>query len=183
MRKFLVSVGIAACALSGATVANAQTATQDIAITATVLKACTVNNVATGSPVGSATIPITAAGAVTTTAITPTGSPFANVACNAASNLQLTSLNGGVLNAGAAGSGFSNVINYSATATWNGATAAIDTSTVGTASVGANETGAVVGIPTANAGNLSVSIVPAANPLPLITGTYNDTLRVTLTPQ
>lgn len=161
--------------------ASAQTATQDINISATVTKACTINNVATGSPVGTATIPVTAAGAVTTTAITPTGSPFANVACNAASNLQLTSVSGGVVNATSPGTGFTNIINYTATATWNSQTASINTATNPAAS--ASESGTAVAVATANSGNLTVSITPLANTLPLVIGAYSDILRVTLTPQ
>ncbi len=165
----------------GAGSAAAQTATQDINISATVARACTINNVATGTPNGSATIPVSAAGAVTTTAITPTGSPFANVACNAASNLQLTSQSGGVVNPTAPGPGFSNIINYSATATWNGSTATVNTATAPAAA--GPEAGAAVAVPTAGAGNLTVSITPQANAQPLVTGGYADTLRVTLTPQ
>lgn len=164
----------------GASAASAQTATQDINISATVTKACTINNTATGTP-GSATIPVTAAGAVTTTSITPTGSPFANVACNAASNLQLTSVNGGVVNATSPGSGFTNIIDYTASATWNSQTATIDTSS--TPAAAGSESGALVAVGTANSGNLTVSITPLANTLPLVVGAYSDTLRVTLTPQ
>lgn len=164
----------------GGGVASAQTATQDINISATVTKACTINNTATGTP-GSATIPVTAAGAVTTTSITPTGSPFANVACNAASNLQLTSVNGGVVNATSPGSGFTNIIDYTASATWNSQTATIDTSANSAAS--GSETGSVVAVGTANSGTLTVSITPLANTLPLVVGAYSDTLRVSLTPQ
>ena len=180
MRTFLVSAVTVAFVLIGASVANAQTATQDINITATVTKACTVNNVATGTP-GSATIPVSVAGAVNTAPITPTGSPFANVACNAPSNLQLTSLSGGVVNAGTPGTGFTNIINYTASATWNAVTASIDTATNPAAT--GPETGAVAAVATANSGNLSVTITPLANAQPLITGPYSDTLRVTLTPQ
>jgi hypothetical protein len=180
MRSLLRFAAIAAFALAGAGSASAQTATQDINITATVTKACTVNNAAAGTP-GTAVIPVSAAGAVTTTAITPTGSPFANVVCNAPSNLQLTSLSGGVVNAGAAGAGFSKIIDYSASATWGGATATLNTSTVATAA--AAESGALAPIAAANAGSLSVTITPIANALPLIIGAYSDTLRVSIIPQ
>ncbi len=162
--------------------AMAQTATQDIDITATVLNSCTINNVAVGTPNGTANIPVTgfAAGAVNTATITPTGSPFANVACNTASNLLLTSLNGGVENVNAPPAGFTNIINYNASATWNGATATINTAVPPTAD--AAEPGTAVAT-TAGTGNLVVTITPQANTLSLVTGTYNDTLRVTLTPQ
>ncbi len=180
MRSLLKFAVIAAFALAGAGSANAQTATQDINITATVTKACTVNNAVSGTP-GTAVIPVSAAGAVTTTAITPTGSPFANVVCNAPSNLQLTSLSGGVVNAAAAVAGFSKIIDYSASATWGGATATLNTSTVATAA--AAESGPLAPIAAANAGSLSVTITPIANALPLIIGAYSDTLRVSIIPQ
>lgn len=180
MLNTIVRSTLIAVALAFTTQAGAQTATQDINITATVTKACTVNNTATGTP-GTATIPVSVAGAVNIAAITPTGSPFANVACNAPSNLQLTSLNGAVKNATAPGTGFTNLIDYSASATWNSVTATINTSTVSGAT-GA-EAGTAQAVATANSGNLTVSISPIANASPLITGTYTDTLRVTLTPQ
>ncbi|MBS0243643.1 MAG: hypothetical protein JSS20_15815 [Proteobacteria bacterium] len=180
MRTKVAYAGLVAFTLLGTQAANAQTATQDIDITANVLKACTVNNAPTGTA-GSATIPVSAAGAVSTTAITPTGSPFANVACNAPSTLQLTSLSGGVKNATTPGSGFTNIIDYQATATWNSVTASIDTSTVAGAT--GSEAGTAQSVATSNSGNLTVSITPLANSLPLVTGSYSDTLRVTLTPQ
>ena len=180
MRSIRQVASVVAFVVVGASAAQAQTATQDINISATVPAACSINNVATGTA-GTATIPVSVAGVVNTAAITPTGSPFANVACNAASYLQLTSLSGGVVNAGVPGSGFTNIINYTASATWNSVTATLDTSTLATA-VG-TETGTQQSVATANSGNLTVSITPLAPSLPLITGAYSDTLRVTLTPQ
>lgn len=180
MRKFRAVASVVAFAFVGASAAQAQTATQDINISATVTKACTINNVATGTA-GSAIIPVSLAGAVNTSAITPTGAPFANVACNAASFLQLSSLSGGVVNAGAPGSGFTNIIDYTAAATWNSVTATLNTSTVATAT--GTETGVQQSVATANSGNLTVSITPLTPSLPLITGAYSDTLRITLTPQ
>lgn len=174
------TVLLAAFVAGGFGAANAQTATQDINISATVTKACTINNVATGTA-GSATITVSAAGAVSTTAITPTGSPFANVACNAASNLQLTSVSGGVVNATSPGSGFTNIINYTASAVWASQTASINTATIATAS--SSESGTAVAVASAASGSLSVSITPTANTLPLVVGSYSDILRVTLTPQ
>jgi hypothetical protein len=158
--------------------AYGQTATQDINISATVAKACSVNNASTGT-VDTATIPITAGGSVNTSPVTPANSPYANVACNAPSNLQLTSLNGGVTNATSA-TGFQNFINYTASAVWHGVTATVNTSS-------SSGTGPVSGtaqpVSTAFSGSLSVTITPAANTLPLVQGSYTDTLRITLTPQ
>ncbi len=180
MRKFREVASVVAFVVVGASTAQAQTATQDINISATVTAACSINNAATGTA-GTATIPVSAAGVVNTAVITATGSPFANVACNAASFIQLSSLSGGVVNAGAPGSGFTNIIDYTASATWNSVTATLNTSTVATA-IG-TETGTQQSVPTAHSGNLTVSITPLAPSLPLITGAYADTLRVSLIPQ
>lgn len=173
-----LSAGLAACVLLPAG-ARAQTATQDINISATVNSACTINNASAGT-VDTAIIPISAAGNVVTTPITPNNAPYANVACNGPSDLQLTSLSGGVVNASTA-SGFANIINYTASATWNSVTATVNTSTVPGAT--GPEAGAVAPVATAFAGSLSVTITPIANTLPLVQGAYSDTLRVTLTPQ
>ena len=159
--------------------ANAQTATQDIVITAVVPKSCSVNNSAAGT-VDAAVIAITAAGNVNTAPVTPTNSPYANVACNAPSNLQLTSLSGGVVNASTV-TGFANIINYTGSATWNGVTATVNTASNPAAT--GSESGTAMAVSSAFSGSLSVSIAPAANTLPLVLGTYNDTLRVTLIPQ
>ena len=170
-------VSLIFCALSHLS-AIAQTATQDILITATVATFCSINNAASG-PVDSAVITVDGAGAVDTTPVTPDNSPYANVACNAPSDLQLTSLNGG-LTTGASAVGFDDFINYQAQATWNSVTASVDTSS-------SSGTGAVVGtaqpVATAFNGSLSVLITPTANAQPLVQGAYSDTLRVTLTPQ
>lgn len=164
--------------LFAAPVAYGQTATQDINISATVAKACTINNASTGT-VDTATVAINADGSVNTSPVTPAHSPYANVACNAPSLLQLTSLNGGVTN-GTSATGFQNFINYTASGVWHGVTATVNTSS-------SSGTGPVSGtaqpVSTAFSGSLSVTITPAANTLPLVQGSYADTLRITLTPQ
>lgn len=154
----------------------AQTATQDIVITANVTKACTI----IGGAADTAEIGVDANGSVITTDVTPDNAPYANVACNGPSSLRLTSLNGGVVNASPA-PGFSHIIDYTASATWNSVTATIDTSldpTAAGAEVGVNQP-----VGTAATGSLVVTITPLINALPLVQGTYTDTLRVTLTPQ
>lgn len=165
--------------LSCASTSFAQTATQDIQISAQVNATCTINNAASGG-VSTATIGITGAGAVDTTTQVPSGSPFASVACNAPSNLRLTSQSGGVKTATAAVTGFTGRINYTASATWNSVTATIDTSLAGASGP---YSGAIAPVATAFSGSLSVSITPTANTLPLLAGTYSDILRVTLVPQ
>ncbi len=99
MRKSILAVAMTAAASLIAGAANAQTATQDITINATVPKLCTVNLAANGA-VDTATIAITAAADVDTTPVTPTNAPYTNVACNAPANLQLTSQGGGLTGPG-----------------------------------------------------------------------------------
>lgn len=175
--KGLMFAELALCSAALVPSASAQTATQDITISATVDAACTIDNAASG-PVDTATIPINPDGSVDTSPITPDNAPYANVACNAPSDLQLTSLSGGVVNATTA-SGFANVIEYTASATWHGVTATVDTASGG----GAPISGAAEPVSTAFSGSMTVTITPAANTLPLVQGSYTDTLRITLTPQ
>lgn len=174
MRKFLVSAILAVASLAGANAASAQTATQDIDISATVTSFCTINNI-TGPANLTATIPVTN-GVVDATAI-----PFtvASVACNNAADVIATSQSGGVRTVAAAPTGTTNIIDYTGVAAFGGATSTIDTSTVATAA-GAEAGNTAV---TANAatGNLTVSVTPATPSLPLAPGAYSDTLRVTLT--
>ena len=178
MRKFLVSVAFALAALSAGTNANAQTATQDIIINATVTSFCTINGLTTGAAVAAATIPV-AAGIVTTSAINYN---IANVSCNNNADVIATSLSGGVKSAAAASPGVTtNIINYTAAATFSGATSTINTATVATAA--ASEAGNTATTASAATGALTVAITPAQPALPLVTGAYTDTLRVTLTAQ
>ena len=147
-------------------------------LSGTVAKVCTIGGVATPAA-DSATIPITTAGAVNTAAINRS---YASAACNTPSNLQLTSQSGAVKNTGAAPTGFTNLINYSASATFSGAGATLNTATIATAT-GAEAGTAVSTSGVTPSGTLSVTITPQANAKPLITGTYTDTLRITITPQ
>jgi hypothetical protein len=158
--------------------ASAQVATQDISITATVAKFCSVGTpaAATGT-VRPVVIPITGFGTVGTAVITET---FPNVVCNTPATLLTTSLNGHVLNPAAAPATFTNEIDYTAVATVGGATSTINTFTNGADT--ANFTGNSSTTAAAFSGTLSVAITPQAAVATLVTGTYTDTLRVTLTP-
>jgi hypothetical protein len=148
------------------------------AVSGTVAKVCTIGGVATPAS-DTAAIPITATGSVNTT---PINRSYANAACNTPSNLQLTSQSGAVVRAGAPPSGFTNLINYSASAGFSGATATLDTATTATAT--GPESGTAVSTSGATpSGNLSLTIVPKVNTQPLISGSYSDTLRITITPQ
>jgi hypothetical protein len=158
--------------------ALAQAAQQEIQISATVPSSCTINGASSGV-VDTATIGIDASGNVIVSPITPSNAPYVNVVCNAPATLQLKSTQGAVKTA-ATGSGFTNIINYQASATWNGQTATIDTATIATAT--GQETGTAEPV-SAGSGDLDVTITPAANAQPLIGGNYSDSLFVLLTPQ
>lgn len=174
MRKILVSIMAAFAALTLTTAANAQTATQDINITATVASYCTINNI-TGPAALNSVIPVPL-GVVNPAQILHT---VASVACNNAADVIATSVLGGVTTGGAAATGATNIIDYTGTASFGGATSTINTATLATAA-GAEAGNTAV---TANAatGNLVVTIDPVQPSLPLQPGAYTDTLRVTLT--
>ena len=171
MRKYLVVALLAISSLTTTSAANAQAVSQDIQLNATVPSYCTIDGSATTSPLGPYTIPVSATGTVTTSTINVP--PIANVVCNQAANISMTSTSDGVTRAGPAPSGATNVIDYAASASFGGATATIDT-LLDVGSVGT----------TANAatGNLTVAITPQTPTLPLAPGAYSDTLVVTLTP-
>jgi hypothetical protein len=151
--------------------------TSPFTVTGTVGKACTIGGVSHPGA-DSTTIPVSAAGAVD---VSPIVKSYANTACNTPSNVQLTSQNGGVKASASAITGFANVINYSAAAVFSGATAPINTAT-------SPGMGPISGpaVPTAGAtpsGTLQATITPQANASPLLSGSYADTLTITITPQ
>jgi hypothetical protein len=175
IRFWVIAVGV----MAAASPAFSQAAQQQIQITATVNKACTINGASTGT-LDTATIPIDASSNVVTGAITPANAPYANVICNAPSTIQLKSQNGGMKNTATPPSGYTNIIDYQASAIWNSVTATIDTSTIPTAN--GTESGTAQPV-SAGSGSLQVTINPAANSSPLVGGTYSDLLTVLLTPQ
>lgn len=147
-------------------------------VTGTVTNYCTIGGVAHPTA-DNATIPITSAGAVNTATINKS---YASVACNAPATVQVTSQNGAVTNAGSAPTGFTNLINYSVSATFSGATATLNTAT-NAAATGAESGTAVATTGSAPSGTLSVAITPQANASKLIAGTYSDILTITIVPQ
>lgn len=153
-------------------------ASRGFTVTGTVTKVCTIGGVARPTA-DTATIPVSAAGAVNTAVINKS---YASAVCNTPSNVQLTSLNGAVTNAGSPPSGFTNLINYSSTAVFSGASASLNTVTNPLAT--GPESGTAVSttgaLPT---GTMTVTITPQANALKLLSGTYSDTLTITITPQ
>lgn len=177
MRTFVVSALLAAATFASGTAAQAQTATQDINITASVASYCTINNITNPTDLDEV-IPVTN-GIVDTSVISNT---IGSVACNSPADVIATSLSGGVTTIAAAEPGTTNIIDYTAVATFSGATSTIDTSDVATAA--GSEAGNTATTASAATGNLVVTITPAQPAQLLMPSTdYEDTLRVTLTAQ
>lgn len=178
MKKLIASVSAATIVVASSGAAFAQAATQDVNITATVPKYCSIAGSATPTALNT-TIPVSATGTVTTTAQNFTVN---SVVCNTATDVVATSVSGGVRSATAAPSGFTNIINYTGVATFGTASSTVNTATV-PAAAGA-EAGNTAATSGATAGNLTISVTPAQPASPLVAGTdYSDVLRVTLTPQ
>jgi hypothetical protein len=177
MRTYLVLFTLALGMFSAAAPSQAQTATQDINLTANVASYCTISNI-TNPAALTAAIPVTS-GVVNPAVITRT---IANVACNNTAQVVATSITGGVTTGVAGPSGTTNIIDYTGVATFGGATSTIDTSTTATAA--GSEAGNTATTTGAATGNLVVTVTPAQPALPLApSAAYADTLRVTLTAQ
>lgn len=154
-----------------------QVGSQAFLVTGQVAKSCTIGGV-THPSADTATIPVTAGGYAVTT---PINKSYPNAICNTPTNVQLTSQNGAVVTSGTA-SGLQRLIDYSASATFSGASAFLNTATIS----GANgpESGTAVSTTgTTPTGTLGVTITPQLNTQPLLAGSYSDTLTITLTPQ
>jgi hypothetical protein len=170
-----IAVNVFSSTLLG--VLQGQVSSQTFTVTGQVAKSCTIAGVSHPSP-ETANIPITPGGLVNTS---PINKSFANVLCNTPSNLQLTSQNGAVTTASAV-AGLQNLINYSALANFSAASASLDTAT--NPSAASSESGSPA--PTSGstpAGTLFVTITPQVNTVPLLAGSYADTLTISIVPQ
>ena len=172
--KFAAAVAAsAACAIT----AIAQNASQDVQVNAFVGTGCSINGTASPTDINT-TIPVDALGQVDTTLQQFT---VPNVVCNTPTDLQATSMNGGVRSANPAPKGFTNIINYRGVALYGGAKSVIGTAGGGAAGP---EPGNVDSTAGSTNGNLVIRVTPRQPANPLVSGTdYQDTLRVTLTPQ
>lgn len=171
----LAAFGVTTVALIGTAVA--QSAQQELGISASVPRYCAIAGTATPAAINT-TIPISAFGKVDTKQQTFT---VANVVCNSSIELVAQSVNGGVKSASKAGTGFTNFFNYRGSAQFGKATSTINSAKQKTAT--GPETGNVAATSKATRGSLIIRIRPAQPALPLVSGTdYNDTLRITLTP-
>lgn len=127
----------------------------------------------------SATIPVDPSGNVS---VAPIVKSYATVLCNSTTNLLTTSLGGAVKTATAATGGFTNIIDYSASALYGGAASNLNTATISAASGPESGTTGTTSSPTSS-GNLQVVITPQTPGQGLHAGAYADTLRITLAPQ
>lgn len=167
--KSFIRLLVASFAFFAVTQASqAQVATQNINLDATVADYCTIDGAASALD-QDRTIAVNT-GIVATAALTAVD--ILDVVCSKASNVTLASDNTG-LTGPAVLAGFQNFIDYTAVATFGDATATLDTSSgptaFGTTTVAAS-------------GTLTVNITPQANTLPMAPGDYDDVLVVTLTP-
>lgn len=103
-----------------------------------------------------------------------------NGVCNNAHTFTIQSNGGGLQTSGSAMPGFANHVDYSASILWGGASGTLQTSGLAWQS---SSTGVVPG---AFAGPLQLQIMVGAggaNGLPLLAGTYSDTIIITFKPQ
>jgi hypothetical protein len=177
MKKLLISTAALAAMSTGA---FAQSATQNIALSATVPGFCQIDGSSTGNA-RTGTITPSATGTVGNDPVAIGGGSPA--VCNVKSKITLTTQNGGVKAqtvTAAPSAPFSNVIAYTATAAFDGATATLTTNGTAGQNVSAfNPTGG------ASSGTLAVTVTTIAT----ATGTYlvadnnyQDVLKVQLDP-
>ena len=176
MKNRLISAALVAASAVCATSAFAQTAQQDINISATVAGYCRISGAATPAALN-ATVPVSTVGVVDTTDI-----PFTipGVVCNTAADLRAASQSGGVKSGASVTAGFSNIINYTGEAKLGTTTSTINTATTTTA-IGV-EQGNIAPTSGAYTGDLNIKITPQSATDPLVAGSYSDTMRVTITP-
>jgi hypothetical protein len=176
MRK-IARVAVLVGLFSGA--AHAQgVATQNVNLTATVGGYCTIDGGPTGT-LRSATVPVT--NGVVTSGPLALGGTSGQVICTLNAKIQLTSANAGLTNSVTVADPFINKIDYTATASYNGAIESINTTSAsaGVATLGAvTSAGGRTNFPL----DLAVNITPTPNGKYLANGTYSDTLTVTLSP-
>jgi hypothetical protein len=136
---------------------------------------CTVGGTSTPTA-GSAAIPISNGRVSSVAPITPTFPLGTSVACTGVGpvSVTLSSQNTRLTGPSNSNPAFANAINYTASASVAGGTAASYTSATGVATAGTAG---------GTSGALSVSITPVDPGKPLVSGTYQDVLRITITPQ
>lgn len=177
MRRSILIVVTFAAAAACAVSALAQGSGQSTDISAQVPSYCRIGG--TMNPAAlSTTIPVSGLGVVDTT---PQVFRVNQVVCNTSTTVVATSVDGGLKSATKSGAAFTNIINYRATARLGTARSTINTGTLKGAS--STEVGNAASTSGAVKGNLRITIRPTAPASPLVAGAdYQDTLRITLTP-
>ena len=183
MKIRMLAAVAAAMAMMGAGGAFAQSATQNINLSATVAGFCTIDGLASGAT-RSGTVPASSiVNGQATSASVSIGSDSPAV-CNTNTLIQIKSQKNGLTSATAASGSFTNKIHYTATATFNGATDTYNTATP-SASAGVFDTGTSTTSGAAS-GNLAIAVTTQSTTAGsyLVAATdYSDVLTVQLTPQ
>ena len=178
MRKILMAA--AALMITAGTAETQGVATQNVNLTASVGGYCTVDGAPTGT-VRSAVVP-TSNGKVTGGGLTLSGAS-GNVICTTNAKIQLTTSSGGLTNGPPPTEPtFTNKVHYTATASYNGKTEQLtttDATTPGTTTPGTDTVG---GAQTNQPLVLAVTVAPTPPGKFPVSGSYSDTLTVTLTP-
>jgi hypothetical protein len=145
-------------------------------INAAVSPSCKINGQFAATDAAGISVPVSSSSVVTTATIQR---DYANVVCNAPSDISMSSQNTGLTNPVAVSGLVKNVIHYSAEARLGTATATLDTSVPNSMTLGRIDT------TTGASGALSVRVTPQQPPdgYRLADGRYNDVLLVTLTPR
>ncbi len=145
-------------------------------VNAAVNPTCTIGGLtAAADPLG-VTVPVSATGVVSAA---PIQRSYGAVVCNAPTDITMRSQNGGIVNQGAPGTGFTNVIPYVAQTTFGGATTTLSTATAG---AGVSSSPGRISTTLGASGSMQVTITPQQPLLPLVAGRYADVLTITLAP-
>lgn len=176
VRVIHLSAVLVAC-LSAAT-AWAQSAVQDVNVSATVGSSCTINDVTTAWAINTS-IPVEGTGRVDTSLQTFS---VRNDVCTGITELHIVSMNGGVRTKSGPAPKFSRVINYRGTAQVGKARSVVRTGAKAAAT--GPEAGSVGVTNGPMSANLTIALRPQQPANPLVMGSdYEDVLRVMLVPQ
>jgi hypothetical protein len=158
-------------ALAGSLATPVLAVDQNINLTADVTSFCSINGLLTDN---SETVVINTLNGFVSTTMIPRNY---TIVCNGGSTTSLTSTNGGLSPiVPLSQPGFQNVINYTAETSGFATITGGNTATVGT--VGTQEPLGSVIRATPNSASITVEITPSLNTLPLVVGSYADTLRL-----